>query len=155
MDLLPDFRELLVEFDRSGVEAVIVGGYAVAFHGRPRSTKDLDLVVGGEQANLERVARALANFGAPASVVEAARTMSETDVVWLGQPPSRIDILRAIDGVSTADVLANAVQTVIDDVPIRVIALDDLIANKRAAGRAQDRLDVGQLERVRDARQRV
>ena len=64
MDLPLDFRELLEEFERDAVEAVIVGGYAVAFHGRPRATKDIDLVLEGSDANLARAAHALARFGA-------------------------------------------------------------------------------------------
>jgi predicted nucleotidyltransferase len=139
----------LEEFARSSVEAVLVGGYAVAFHGRPRSTKDIDLVLGPSAANLERAAEALARFGAPANVVASVRAMAPTEVVYLGQPPLRIDFLRTIDGVATPRLLANAVSTVIDGVACRVISLDDLIENKRAAGRPQDLLDADFLERVR------
>ena len=83
MDLPPDFRELLAEFARSGVEAVLVGGYAVAFHGRPRATKDIDLVLEGSPANLQRASDALARFGAPSVVVEAVR---------VGRPQDLIDV---------------------------------------------------------------
>ena len=149
MNLPHDFRELLEEFDREGVEAVVIGGYAFAFHAQPRATKDLDLLLEGSAANLERAARALARYGAPASVVIATRGLGETEVAYLGQPPLRIDLLRSIDGVAGADVFRNAVQATWEGVRIRVIALDDLIANKRAAGRPQDVADVATLERVR------
>jgi predicted nucleotidyltransferase len=149
MDLAPDFKELLAEFARDGVESVLVGGYAVAWHGRPRTTKDIDLVLRGDAENLERAARALARFGAPQVVVDAVRNQAPTDVVFMGQPPLRVDLLRAIDGVETDELFARAVPAEIDGVSLRVIALDDLIANKRAAGRPQDLIDVEFLERVR------
>lgn len=149
MDLAPDFKELLVEFARDAVEVVIVGGYAVAFHGRARATKDIDLVLEGSPANLERAAQALARFGAPTVVVSAVRAMATTDIVFMGQPPLRIDFLRAIEGIDAAQLFARAVRGELDGIPVRVIALDDLIVNKRAVGRPQDILDADLLERVR------
>ncbi len=149
MELLPDFRDLLVEFERSAVEAVLVGGYAVAFHGHPRSTKDIDLVLAPDAANLARAADALARFGAPRAVADAVRTMADSDVVWFGQEPGRVDLLRAIDGVTTADLFAHARSELIDGVRVRVISPEDLITNKRAAGRLQDLADAEKLERLR------
>jgi len=151
MKLPGDFKELLEEFAREGVEHVVIGGYAFAFHAEPRATKDLDILLEGSAENLDRAARALARYGAPPNVVDATRTLAETDVAYLGRPPLRVDLLRAIDGVSAADVLRNAVSATWDGTPIRVISLGDLIANKRAAGRAQDLADVARLERVRAA----
>lgn len=149
MDLPPDFKELLAEFARSAVEAVLVGGYAVAFHGRPRATKDIDLVLEGSPANLRRASEALARFGAPSVVVDAVRVQAPNDIVYLGQPPLRIDLLRTIDGVDPEGLAARAVVTEIDGVALRVIDLSDLISNKRAAGRPQDLIDAELLERVR------
>ena len=150
MNLPSDFREILEEFAREGVEHVIIGGYAFAYHVEPRATKDLDLFLEGSAQNLERAARALARYGAPHNVVEATRNLAETEIVYLGRPPLRIDLLRAIDGVSADEVLRNALQTTWDGTPIRVIALPELIANKRAAGRPQDLADLVKLERARD-----
>lgn len=147
--LPPDFRDLLEEFARAGVNTVIIGGYAVAFHGRPRATKDLDLLLEGSEDNLARAAAALQAFGAPPHVVEAARTMKPDEIVYLGQPPLRVDLLRTIDGVAAERLFANAVVTRLDGVEVRVIDLDDLIANKRATGRPQDLIDADFLERVR------
>lgn len=152
MDLAPDFRDLLEELGRDSVEFVIVGGYAVAFHGRPRATKDIDVVIEGSQDNRERAARALARFGAPGNVADAVRTMGENDIVFLGQPPLRVDLLRRIDGVDERRLFSQAITTEIDGVRLKVIALDDLIANKRAAGRPQDLVDADLLERVRARR---
>jgi hypothetical protein len=152
MNLPSDFKELLEEFAREGVEHAVIGGYAFAFHAEPRATKDLDVLLGGSKENLERAARALARYGAPPNVVEATGNLAETEVVYLGRPPLRVDLLRTIDGVSGAQVLRNAVSANWDGLPIRVIALDDLLANKRAAGRPQDLADVLKLERVRAKR---
>jgi predicted nucleotidyltransferase len=154
MKLPPDFKELLEEFAREGVEHVVIGGYAFAFHAEPRATKDLDILLEGSDVNLERAARALARYGAPPNVVEATRRLAETEIVYLGQPPLRIDLLRQIDGVDSAQVLRNAVPATWDETPIRVIALDDLIANKTAAARPQDLADVAKLERIRITRGR-
>jgi predicted nucleotidyltransferase len=150
MKLPSDFREILEEFARGGVEHVVIGGYAFAYHVEPRATKDLDLFLEGSPQNLERAARALARYGAPANVVEATRNLAETEIVYLGRPPLRIDLLRAIDGVGADEILRNAVRTTWDGTPIRVIALQDLIANKRAAARPQDLVDLVKLERARD-----
>ncbi|HEY3234901.1 MAG TPA: hypothetical protein VGJ84_09285 [Polyangiaceae bacterium] len=154
MRLPSDFKELLEEFAREGVEHVVLRGYAFAYHAEPRATKDLDILLGGSADNLERAARALARFGAPENVVHATRKLSETEVVYLGRPPLRIDLLRAIDGVTAEEVLKNAISATWEGTTIRVIALDDLLANKRASGRPQDLADVVRLERVRE-RQRT
>jgi hypothetical protein len=152
VDLPPDFKELLAEFERANVDAVLVGDYAVAFHGRPRATKDIDFVLEGSDENLARASDALARFGAPPVVVQGIRRMKPTEVVFMGQPPLRVDFLRSIEGLSTADLFARAVQAKLDDVAVRVISLDDLIVNKRAVGRPQDAIDAEFLERVRGAR---
>lgn len=153
MDLPPDFSDLLEELGRDAVEFLLVGGYAVAFHGRPRATKDIDILLEGSPENLARAASALTRFGAPPNVVKAINVMQESEVVFMGQPPLRVDFLRSIDGVAPAELFSRAEVAEIDGKCIKVISLDDLIANKRAAGRAQDLLDAEFLERVR-ARQR-
>lgn len=148
MDLHPDFRDLLVEFVRCGVRFVLLGGYAVGIHAKPRATKDLDLLVSGEGDNLKRVATALVAFGAPAHVTAAVEKMAPTEVVYLGVPPVRIDILRRADGVDTEQVLERADFVQMDELRVPVISLEDLIANKRAAARPQDLADVALLEKI-------
>lgn len=149
MDLAPDFKDLLEEFARGKVDFVIVGGYAVAFHGHPRATKDIDLVLEGSVENLGRAADALARFGATATVVDAVRALRPSEIAFMGQPPLRTDFLRRIDGVTEADLFAHAVAAVLDGIPVKVIAIDDLLANKRAAARPQDLVDAQFLERIR------
>jgi hypothetical protein len=152
MDLHQDFRDLLAEFVRGGVRFALLGGYAVGHHAKPRATKDLDVLVSGEGDNLDRVADALGRFGAPANVVAAARVMSADDIVYLGVPPVRIDILRRADGIDTEAVVSRADSVVIRGLAVPVIALDDLLANKRASGRKQDLADVELLLRFAASR---
>jgi hypothetical protein len=149
MDLHPDFNDLLVEFVRCEVRFVLLGGYAVGIHAKPRATKDLDLLVSGVGDNLSRVAAALVAFGAPAAVIHAAQNMGPSEIVYLGVPPVRIDILRQADGIDTEQVIERACSVQLAELVIPVIALDDLITNKRASGRPQDLADVALLERVR------
>jgi predicted nucleotidyltransferase len=150
MKLPFDFRDLLEEFASAAVEYVLVGGYAVSFHAKPRATKDLDILLRDTQANRERAAAALARYGAPSNVVSAVRTLGPTEVAYMGQPPLRVDFLYALDGVETEEVFEHALKTSWDGVPVRVISLDDLLRSKRAAGRKQDIADVEALERARD-----
>lgn len=151
MDLHPDFKELLAECVRAGVEFVIVGGYAVSVHARPRATKDLDLLVAGEPANLARLAEALDAFGAPANVVGAARVASSDDVIFFGVAPLRVDIMTSADGIETRGAIERAIFVPLGALSIPVVSLDDLITNKRASGRARDLADVEELERVKVA----
>jgi hypothetical protein len=148
MKLPPDFRDLLEEFARDGVEFLVIGGYAFAFHARPRATKDLDVLIEGSEANRARAAKALDRYGAPANVVDAVRDLAESEVAYLGQPPLRVDILRTIDGVDLATVFRNGVAATWDGCPVRVISRDDLLSNKLAAGRPQDVADAGVLQRI-------
>ena len=152
MDLHPDFRDLLAEFVRSAVRFAIVGGYAVGHHAKPRATKDLDLLVSGTAENLARLAEALERFGAPRTVIDAARTMGQADIVYMGVAPVRVDMMRSADGIDTEQALLRADQLTLGALEVPVLALDDLIANKRAAGRARDLADVAMLERFRQRR---
>lgn len=152
MDLPPDFRDLFSELEREAVEYILVGGWAVAFHGRPRATKDIDFVLRGTPENLERAARALARFGAPPSLCAAVRTMTDSDVIFMGQPPLRVDFLCSVSGVTTAELFTNAELAELDGMALRVASLGDLIANKRSVGRPQDLVDVAFLERVQARR---
>lgn len=153
MELHPDFSDLLAAFVAARVRFVLLGGYAVSFHGKPRATKDMDLLVSGSGDNPERVARALDEFGAPPNVVAAARAQADSEVVYLGAPPVRIDILRTVDGLDTEQALARAIRAKVGGLEIPIVARQDLITNKRASGRPQDLADVAMLEAVveRDA----
>lgn len=147
-----DFKDLLAAFARASARYLLVGGYAVAFHSRPRFTKDIDIWVDADPANVERVARALEDFGAPPAVVSAARTARADEIVYFGHPPVRVDLLRELPGLRFDDAWPRHVDDVWDGVPVSVIGFDDLLAAKRAAGRAQDLVDVQTLEQDRRPR---
>ena len=93
MNFFQDFKDLLEAFDNSKVKFVLLGGYAVAFHGRPRHTKDLDLFVGIDDINRKRLANALDTFGAPTNIIDAAQKLSHGEVLYFGISPIRVDIL--------------------------------------------------------------
>ncbi len=148
MDLHPDFKDLLAEFVRGKVRFVVLGGYAVGHHGKPRATKDLDLLISRDDENLERTATALARFGAPNSVVHDVRVLKVDEIVYLGVPPVHVDIMCRADGIDTEAVIERAVLVHVASIDVPMIALSDLIANKRACGRPQDLADVALLEKV-------
>lgn len=150
MDLPDDFRDLLVCLCDANAEFVVVGGHAVAFHGHPRATKDLDVLVRVDAENALRVYRALADFGAPIEAfdVKAEDFATYDGVLQIGVPPLRIDILTSIAGVSFATAMADALVFEVEGRAVPVIGFDALLANKRAAGRVQDLADVATLEAV-------
>ncbi len=118
IDLPEDFRDLLLELDEAGAEFVVLGGHAVAFHGHPRATKDLDVLVRASAANAARVYRALASFGAPLDLFEVAEADFATydGVLQIGLPPRRIDILNRADGISFDEAIdAHALQGLVKE----------------------------------------
>jgi hypothetical protein len=148
MDLFPDFKDLLAAFADSGVRYVLVGGYAVIFHGRPRATKDIELLVAIDAPNRERLAKALTTFGASQTVVRAASALRSDEIAYFGTSPLRVDLLGSISGIDFERAYEGAVQTTFDGVPVRVLSLVDLIGNKRASGRPRDLEDAEELERI-------
>jgi predicted nucleotidyltransferase len=154
IELPEDFRDLLIELADAGAEFVVLGGHAVAFHGHPRATKDLDVLVRAVNENAERVYRALVAFGAPldAFEVKAADFATYDGVLQVGLPPRRIDILNRVNGISFDEAVAEGTHFTLEGRRIPVIGLAALLANKRATGRAQDLADVQAIEsKHRDA----
>jgi hypothetical protein len=147
MDLHPDFRDLLSALAASNAEYLIVGGWAVAFHSEPRFTKDLDLLIGPDPNNLRRVVDALREFGAPPQLVAQLESLKPDEFLFLGLPPARVDILRAIPGVDFREAYSRRLKVDWDGVAASVIGKDDLVASKKAAGRERDRRDLRTLER--------
>ena len=148
IDLFEDFRDFLIELHDAEVQFVVLGGHAVAFHGHPRATKDLDVLVRADPDNAQRVYAALAAFGAPLSAFEVtAKDFSSYDgILQLGVPPRRIDIINHADGITFAEAVADGQTFEVNGRAIPIIGLEALIKNKRAAGREQDIADVRALE---------
>lgn len=147
MDLHPDLMDLLGAFSSSNVEYLVVGGWAVSVHSEPRFTKDLDLLIGTSEDNLERAAHALTLFGAPASIVSQARALGPEEFLFFGVPPARVDLLRAIPGVRFDEAFARRVDVQLGGATVHIVSKADLIASKRAAGREKDLRDLRALER--------
>jgi hypothetical protein len=137
-----------------GVRFVLVGGHAVAVHGYPRLTEDLDIFAEASQANAERLRAALDEFGFGSSAPPTAVLAEPEKVFMIGVKPLRIDILTGISGVTFAQAWKTRVLTQSSAGQLPVIALPALIKNKRASGRAKDLADVGELEARQLARRR-
>jgi hypothetical protein len=148
IELPDDFRDLLLELCDANAQFVVLGGHAVAFHGHPRATKDMDLLVRATPDNAKRVYAALAAFGAPLETFDVTKKdFADYDgVLQIGLEPRRIDILNRADGITFDDAIAAGDGFDIEGRTIPVIGLDALLKNKRAAGRAQDIADVEALE---------
>jgi hypothetical protein len=142
MDIPPDLIELFSAFADAGVRYLLVGGHAVAAHGRPRSTKDVDLWLAPGVENIGRACVALERFGVPPAIVRALRSAKRDDIVWLGRPPMRIDLLQTLPAVDFDDAWPRRLLIELNGVTVPVIGKDDLIRNKQAVGRPQDRRDV-------------
>jgi hypothetical protein len=147
MAVNPDFKDLFSALNAAGVKYLLVGGYAVAFHAEPRFTKDLDVWIEASGENAERAYNALRAFGAPVGDLAPDDLAEPGRVLQIGVVPNRVDIVTSIDAVEFASAWPNRVETDYGGEPIRVIGKADLIANKRACGRAQDLLDIAWLER--------
>lgn len=150
IELPDDFRDILIELHDAGAEFVLVGGHAVAFHGHPRATKDLDILVRADADNAKRVYHALAAFGAPLESFEVdEEAFAQYDgVLQIGLAPRRIDILNRATGITFAEAVANSGRFDLEGRPVRVIGLDALLKNKAAAGREQDLADIKALKRL-------
>jgi ribosomal protein L7/L12 len=154
--LSPDHVALLSAFNEHKVRYLVVGGYAVGFHSEPRATKDLDVYIRVDEENSHAVFRALASFGAPLSGLSPADFNDGKSFFIMGFPPERIDVLQEIDGVTFDECWASRITAIVNsNLEIPVISAQHLVANKLAAGRPRDLLDVedireAQLEKQRD-----
>ena len=149
MALPKDFREFIESLNSHEVDYAIVGGYAVAFHGYPRFTADIDFLLRGDRANADRVVAALTDFGFGSLGIESGDFTQPDRVIQLGRPPRRIDLLTSITGVDTDRALATRVAAPLDGTPTWFLAEDLLLLNKRATGRVKDRADADTLARRR------
>jgi len=143
--LPPDFGEFLRLLNAHQVDYLIVGGYAVAFHGHPRATADIDIWIPMREQTAQRLVMVLKAFGFDVPELSTDLFLHPDQVIRLGTPPLRIELLTTIAGVDFDVCHARSVRTTLDGVDVRLIALDDLKTNKRAAGRHQDLADLDHL----------
>jgi predicted nucleotidyltransferase len=145
MRIEKDFEELLQLLKKHNVKFCIVGSFALAIHARPRYTKDMDILIEPAEANTDNVLKALTEFGFPLGNLSAADFAKPDNIVQLGFEPVRIDVISSIAGVTFDEVWENRYSGTYGDTPVDFIGLDQLIKNKRAAGRPQDLVDVETL----------
>jgi hypothetical protein len=141
----PDFVDLLRAFVAADVRFLVVGAYALALHGRPRATADLDLWIDATPDNAARVMRALTAFGAPLRDISVDDFSQEGVVYQIGLPPGRIDILTQLTGLAFSEAWPTRQRGRLGDVDVDFIGRDAFIRNKRATGRARDLGDIEDL----------
>ncbi|TWT32392.1 hypothetical protein KOR34_41550 [Posidoniimonas corsicana] len=146
MQLNEDYREMLSALNDAGVEYLIVGAYALAAHGNPRATGDIDLLIRPSRENAERVWKALTAFRAPKSGILVDDFTLEDTVFQIGVAPRRIDLLTSITGVTFDQAWDSRKPIELDGLSVYVLGRKELIANKRAAGRPKDQADAAWLE---------
>ena len=146
MSRLPDdFKDFLRLLNVHHVEYLVIGGYAVGYHGYPRATADLDVWIARSPENAARVVTALREFGFADATLSVDLFLEPARIVRMGVPPFRIEIATTISGVEFEACFENRVTTVIDDVPAFIIDLVDLRENKKASGRHKDLDDLEHL----------
>jgi len=143
-----DYHDILAALVAQNARFLIVGAHALAAHGYPRSTVDIDIWIDATDDNADRVWKALAEFGAPVADLSVERQdLTRPDVViQFGLPPNRIDVLTGLSGLSFDAAWVNRIEEVLEGVTVPVLGLADLIANKRATGRDKDRADLKGVE---------
>jgi len=146
MVLSPDFREFIQSLNDNGVRYLVVGGYAVAFYGYPRYTKDLDVWIEMSEENARRMVKALDQFGFGSLGLTVEDFLTPDQIIQLGYPPNRIDILTTLPGVEFSDCYPFRTVVDVEGLPVNFIDLDNLKRTKRASGRFQDLADLEHLE---------
>jgi hypothetical protein len=146
MRLSNDWREFLESLNSRRIDYVVVGAHSLAFHGRPRYTGDLDILVRATRENAAKLVDLLNQFGFADAGFKESDFTEPDQLIQLGRAPNRIDLLTSITGVTTDEALASKVSAELDGIPVFILAKDALIRNKRAVGRPQDIADLKALE---------
>ena len=140
------YKDILSILSENKVKFILVGAYAMAAHGFPRSTMDIDLFVLPAPENAPLVLQSLADFGAPVSDLTVEDIQKEGLIFQIGVAPCRIDILTSIDGIKFEEAYSHSKLIEIEGIPIHVLSVPDLIINKRSTGRTKDTADAEMLE---------
>lgn len=143
--LPPDFKEFLSLLNDHSVEYLLIGGYAVSYHGYPRATNDIDIWIAVHPDNAARMVTVLREFGFNWSDIAPELFLKVPSIVRMGYPPMRIEVTTSISGVAFEQCFAERVIDVIDGVQVNIIGLTHLKQNKRASGRFKDLSDLENL----------
>jgi predicted nucleotidyltransferase len=141
-----DFKEFIQSLNDNGVRYLVIGGYAVAFHGHPHYTKDIDIWVSMDAKNAANIVKALEQFGFASLGLQVSDFTTPDQIVQFGYPPNRIDLITTTPGIEFEPCYASRVQTEIDGVQVSFIDLENLKRTKKAVGRHQDLADIENLE---------
>jgi predicted nucleotidyltransferase len=144
--LNPDFKEFIRLLNDNQARYLVVGGYAVALHGYPRYTKDIDIWIDMAPTNAARIIQALQQFGFGSLGLKEADFLDADTIIQLGYPPRRIDLLTTLPGIDFEACFSERVVVDIDGIEVNFIDLENLKKNKRATGRFQDMADIENLE---------
>jgi len=150
IELPSDFREFLKLLNVHGVEYLLIGGYAVIYHGYPRATQDLDIWIAIHPENAKRVVETLQDFGFASPELTPGLFLKDDSIVRMGMPPIRLEITTKISGIDFEKTYPNRVVDEMDGVPVNIISLKDLRRNKQASGRHKDLNDLENLKRPDD-----
>ena len=140
-----DFKEFLKLLNSHQVEYLLIGGYAVSYHGHPRTTADMDIWVAIQKENAEKVVTVLKAFGFDTPQLTADLFLRENQIIRMGTPPMRIELLTTISGVRFGECYSERIIGIIDDVEVQIINLEHLKRNKQASGREKDLADLKHL----------
>ena len=143
--LPPDFKEFLKLLNAHQVEYLLIGGYAVGYHGYPRATVDMDIWIAMHSDNADRIVTVLKEFGFDPPELSPDIFLKEWQIIRLGVPPVRIEIVTTISGVNFNECYAERVTDVLDGMEVNLISLKHIKANKKASGRHQDLADLENL----------
>ncbi|MDQ3002467.1 MAG: nucleotidyltransferase [Fibrobacterota bacterium] len=141
-----DFKEFLALLLEEKVEFLLVGGYAVAFHGYPRFTGDMDILVGNDPGNAAKILLVLQKFGFGKPSISQSDLQTKGNVIQLGFPPVRIDLITSLDGVTNEEVFSDRIRAEFYGLSVPMISKPHLLQNKRATGRPRDLLDLENLQ---------
>lgn len=144
--LSPDFREFFAFANDNDLRYLVVGGYAVAIHGHPRYTRDIDVWVEPTKTNSRRVIQTLADFGFGSIDISTETFQKPDQIVQLGRPPLRIDIMTGVSGLDFSSCYPRRTTRTFSGVNVPFISVEDLITNKKATGRTKDLADAEELE---------
>lgn len=149
MTLDKDFEDFVFLLNTYKVDYMVVGGYALAFHGKPRHTGDLDIWIDVSEDNARKMVLVLNDFGMASLGMEEQDFLTKGSITQIGYPPLRIDILNEIDGITFDEAYPNKLLIDVEGLPVNYIGLDDLIKNKQISGRKKDISDIQQLGKIK------
>ena len=143
--LPPDFKEFLKLLNEHDVRYLLIGGYAVGYHGYARATEDMDIWVAVQPENADKIVNVLKDFGFASPDLSAALFLQEGKIIRMGLPPIRLEITTSISGVVFEECYENRILDEIDGIEVSLIDLQNLKKNKKASGRAKDLADLEKL----------